>query len=62
MMKNNYDLIFNFETNDGSHLTEETITHILDSAYNFAKELEAVDGVTIWKAIIAQAMDSRRLS
>jgi len=61
-MKNNYDLILNFETNDGTQLTDEMINHILDHAYTFAKEIEDFTEVTVWKAIIAQAMDSRRLS
>lgn len=57
-MKNNYDLILNFETNDGEPLSNTMLQSILDHAGIMARTLAHHD-ITVKKAIVSQAMDSR---
>ena len=60
-MKNNYDLILNFEVVDGEPLSEENALSILSEAKTLGKLMESAFGVRVWKAIIAQGVESKRL-
>lgn len=60
-MKNNYDLILNFEVVDGKPLLEEDVNKILKHAEILAKSLEGTFKLRVWKAIIAQGVESKRL-
>jgi len=63
-MKNNYDLILNFEKRDGVPLTKEETDALLNYAEAMVSDIES-DGeidIQIWKAIVAQGVQSRRMS
>ena len=62
-MKNNYDLILNFETLDGEPLSEDQIEQLLNYADSMAEDIITDDtcGIKIWKSILAQAVDSRKV-
>ena len=63
-MKNNYDLILNFEKNDGEPLTDNDVDSIFNYASSMVSDIINDDEVDIrvWKAIISQAVESRRVS
>lgn len=61
-MKNNYDVIVNFETEDGEPLDGETIVAILNYANSMARTIEYFYKIKAWKVIISQAVDSRVVS
>ena len=60
-MKNNYDFILNFKTKDGEPLSEEDIEYILGRAKYVAYVISNRNNITVMKAILSQAVDSRRL-
>jgi len=60
-MKNNYDLILNFEKDDGEPLTEEEIQNILKTGEYMGKTIEHFNPVTVWKVIISQAVTSKKV-
>ena len=63
-MKNNYDLILNFEKKDGEPLTDNDVDSIFNYASSMVSDIINDDEVDIrvWKAIISQAVESRRVS
>jgi len=61
-VKNNYDLIINFEVNDGTPLSEEDAQNIIFHANYMAKTLAHFINITPWKIIISQAVESKRIS
>lgn len=61
-MKNNYDVIVNFETKDGKPLSDYAIKGILKDVNALANSLEYYYEIKPWKIIIAQGVDSMRVS
>jgi len=63
-MKNNYDLIINFETKDGEPLTYDEVFHLLVYAENLVEDMysDGYDNLQFWKTIISQAVDSKRIT
>ena len=61
-MKNNYDLILNFEKEDGTPLTPEEIEEILRHGEYAAAVITSYHRMKFWKVIISQAVDSRKVS
>ena len=60
-MRNNYDLILNFEVNDGEPLSEQDVGDMLSNAEFMAKVFESYSDITVWKVIISQAVGSKKV-
>lgn len=60
-MGTNYDLILNFETEDGKELTEQQINDIISSAKSLGHFIEDISNTRMWKVIIAKGVASCRV-
>ena len=60
-MKNNYDLILNFEKEDGTPLTAVEIKELLVHGEWAARVIMSHHQLRFWKVIVSQAVDSKKI-